>query len=213
MPLAGWMGMSVELFSQLMHGIVVIYKLLIISETGWEPCQVKRRVDPFAILDRLTGMAPHVCAELRLVDAPGPRSGVMFKGPRIFQLVKQFLAAKLPPRVVLGELPGSETVPSLPVSVPLPHPMPPPMPMADMNGGMVGNGVYGSNSLEGNGVPGNGVTDNGLGGNGFGGGQGQGMDIDGVPEDVYRRILFEEAWATDILKFSWDYPTQDGPGW
>lgn len=213
MPLAGWMGLSVELFSQLMHCIVVIYKLLIISEAGWEPCQVKRRADPFGILDRLTDMTPHVCAELGLIDAPGARTGVIFKGPRTFQLVKQFLSTRLPPRVLLGELPGSETVPSLPVSVPIPQQMPPPMPMPDMNGGMGGDGVYGSNGLGGNGVPGNGVADNGLASNGFNGGQGQGMDVGGVPEEIYRRVLFEEAWATDILKFSWDYPMQDGPGW
>jgi hypothetical protein len=86
------------------------------------------------------------------------------------------------------------------------------MPMPDMNGGMGGDGVYATNGLGGNGVPGNGVPDNGLPGNGFSSGQAQGMDIGGVPE-VYRRILFEEAWATDILKFSWDHPMQDGPGW
>lgn len=182
MPLSGWMGFSVQMFSQIMHALVVLYKLHVISEAGWDIGEVRRRADVFAILDRLTALVPEVIADLGLIDAPGPRTGVLFKGVRTFQLIKQFLAAQLPQGIV------QTMQDSMPLTVPAPPSAPPvpPAPLPSDGSRMYGNRL-GEPSIA----------------------SGDNMPSAGIPDEVYRRILFEEAWATDIMNFSWDFPMQD----
>lgn len=191
MPLRGWVGLSVDMFSQLMHSFVVLFKLMVIVEDGWDGQAVRLRLDLFGILDRVTALVPQIILETGLVDAPGARSGIIFRAPRTFQLIKQFLAARMPQ----GAAAYAET--SSTASSSIPDPSTVPLPPQSVH--QLPNGGNGNDDLYVNGIP-----DLSCSG-------GDGLDIGGISEEVYRRALFGEGWATDVLSFSWDLPMQDAP--
>lgn len=95
MPYALWVGIDVEFTAQVTHCLVVLFKLSMIEETGWDVREVKARADVFEIIDRHCDLLDRVPAELGLVDAPGPRKGILFKASDIFRMFKGFMRAKV----------------------------------------------------------------------------------------------------------------------
>jgi hypothetical protein len=83
-----WVGMTVEMFSQFTHFMLVLFKLTTLNEPGWDLQEVKRRADVFAVLDHYTKVLELVPVEADIVDTDGPRRGMIFKGPYIIRAIK-----------------------------------------------------------------------------------------------------------------------------
>jgi hypothetical protein len=94
MPISCWLGFHVDLFAQLMHCVVVLFKLSLIDEVGWDLMEVKRRADVFAFLDRVSEtMQNRVVPEMEIVDGTS-RTSLLYRHG-LFHLIKGFLMAKI----------------------------------------------------------------------------------------------------------------------
>lgn len=88
MPLGDWVGLSVDVFAQFLHCLVVLFKLSTIDEPGWNQEEVKRRTDVFEVLDRGCAILIAIPGALGLTDCSGPRSGLFFKAPQLLRAIK-----------------------------------------------------------------------------------------------------------------------------
>ncbi|KAI0123777.1 hypothetical protein BJ170DRAFT_598978 [Xylariales sp. AK1849] len=95
MNLNDWVGVNVDNFTQFTHCLVVLFKLTLLDERGWDLEEVKRRADVFDILDRSCEIADRVPGALGMVDADGPRRGLFFKITHIFQAIKALFLAEM----------------------------------------------------------------------------------------------------------------------
>ncbi|OTA65139.1 hypothetical protein K449DRAFT_392224 [Hypoxylon sp. EC38] len=102
MPLGDWVGISVDIFTQFMQYFVVLFKLSILDEPGWDLQEVRRRADIFEILDRACENIDRVPVITGMVDAEGPRSGRFFKMNCILRHVKALFLAEMPPDLQPG---------------------------------------------------------------------------------------------------------------
>lgn len=99
MPLDDWLGITVDLFSQFLHCLVVLFRLTTINEPGWDPEEVKKRADVFVVIDRACDVIDRIPVELGIVDADGPRSGLLFKTTYLFRAIKTLLMAEMAPHM------------------------------------------------------------------------------------------------------------------
>ncbi|OTA88096.1 hypothetical protein M434DRAFT_80645 [Hypoxylon sp. CO27-5] len=102
MPLGDWIGISVDIFTQFMQYFVVLFKLSILDEPGWDLQEVRRRADIFEILDRACENIDRVPVITGMIDAEGPRSGRFFKMNCILRDVKALFLAEMPPDLQPG---------------------------------------------------------------------------------------------------------------
>ncbi|KAI0121427.1 hypothetical protein F4776DRAFT_630812 [Hypoxylon sp. NC0597] len=102
MPLSDWVGISVDIFTQFMQYFVVLFKLSILDEPGWDLQEVRRRANIFEILDRACDNIDRVPVITGMVDAEGPRSGLFFKMNCVLRDVKALFLAEMPPDIQLG---------------------------------------------------------------------------------------------------------------
>ncbi|KAK3379003.1 hypothetical protein B0T24DRAFT_144101 [Lasiosphaeria ovina] len=111
-----WLGVTVDVFAQMMHTVVVLFKLTTLADdgdgdgegddntdslaaSGWDGDAVRRRADMHEILDTWLRRVERIPAALGLVDADGPRRGLFFKTPFLLRAVKAlFVAETGPPR-------------------------------------------------------------------------------------------------------------------
>ncbi|KAJ4404701.1 hypothetical protein N0V82_010444 [Gnomoniopsis sp. IMI 355080] len=89
MPLVYWTGVSMDTFTQLTHNLVVLFRLTILDEPGWDRDEVRKHADVFDILDRACDHVDRVPGELGLLDATGQRNGLFFKTNYLFRAIKQ----------------------------------------------------------------------------------------------------------------------------
>ncbi|KAJ4387719.1 hypothetical protein N0V93_008318 [Gnomoniopsis smithogilvyi] len=89
MPLLHWTGVSMDIFTQFTHNLVVLFRLTTLDEPGWDIDQVRKRADVFSILDRACDLVDRIPGELGLMDADGQRSGLFFKTNYLFRAIKQ----------------------------------------------------------------------------------------------------------------------------
>lgn len=95
MPISHWLGFNVDLFAQLMHCVVVLFKLSAVDEIGWDTTEVKQRADVFAVLDRIAAtMQTRVVPEMGIANGTGSRTSLLYKHG-LFHLIKGFLMAKI----------------------------------------------------------------------------------------------------------------------
>ncbi|KAH8882164.1 hypothetical protein GQ53DRAFT_462818 [Thozetella sp. PMI_491] len=95
-PLAEWVGISVETFTQFLHCLVVLFKLTILEEPGWDLEDLRRRADLFKILDRACEAIDSVPAVVGMVDAEGPCSGIFFKTTYLLRAIRTIFQAAMP---------------------------------------------------------------------------------------------------------------------
>ncbi|KAI8630245.1 hypothetical protein F5Y19DRAFT_429452 [Xylariaceae sp. FL1651] len=95
MPTADWIGQTVDVFTQFLHCLVVLFKLITLNEPGWDVAEVRRRADIFKILDHACDTVDRVTTELGMVDADGPRHGLFFKSNYLFRTIKALLLAEM----------------------------------------------------------------------------------------------------------------------
>lgn len=98
MPECVWIGISVDIFAQFMHCLVVLFKLTTLETLGWDLEEVRRRADVFEILDRAAETVDRVPARLGIMDARGPRRGLLFKTSYLFRAIKALFMAEMGPR-------------------------------------------------------------------------------------------------------------------
>ncbi|KAI1139781.1 hypothetical protein F5Y05DRAFT_411965 [Hypoxylon sp. FL0543] len=102
MPLSDWVGMTADVFTQFMQYFVVLFKLSILDEPGWDLQEVRRRANVFEMLDRACESVDRVPAVTGMVDAEGPRSGLFFKINCVLRDVKALFLAEMPPDLQPG---------------------------------------------------------------------------------------------------------------
>ncbi|KAI1112125.1 hypothetical protein F5Y14DRAFT_283342 [Nemania sp. NC0429] len=98
MPLFNWTGINVDLFAQLTHCLVVLFNLTTLETPGWDAEAVRRRADVFEMLDRAAETVDRVPATLGIVDAEGPRRGLLFKTSYLFRAIKTLFLAEMGPQ-------------------------------------------------------------------------------------------------------------------
>jgi hypothetical protein len=91
-----WVGITVDSFAQFTHMLVVLFKLTILMEPGWDLEEVRRRVDLFDIIDRSCEMLQGLPSELGITDADGPRRGLFFKTTGLLMTIKNLFLAEMP---------------------------------------------------------------------------------------------------------------------
>jgi hypothetical protein len=96
MTLADWVGITVDSFAQFTHLLVVLFKLTILDEPGWDLQEVRRRVYLFEIIDRSCEMLQSLPSELGMTDAEGPRRGLFFKTTGLLMTIKNLFLAEMP---------------------------------------------------------------------------------------------------------------------
>jgi hypothetical protein len=94
-PLSAAPGTNVDLFTQLTHCLIVLFKLTVIKEPGWNTQDVIQRADIFAIIDRKCEMIENVPIAVGMVDAPGPRKGLFFKTGLLLQKIKKLFEEEM----------------------------------------------------------------------------------------------------------------------
>lgn len=102
MPLSDWVGITADIFTQFMQYFVVLFKLSILDEPGWDLQEVRRRANIFEILDRACDNVDRVPVITGMVDAEGPRSGLFFKMNCVLRDVKALFLAEMPPDIQPG---------------------------------------------------------------------------------------------------------------
>lgn len=95
LPIPNWLAITVSMFSQFTHCLVVLFKLTILDEPGWDLAEVQRRADVFNIIDRVCSIIQPLRSTLGLVDAPGPRRSLFFKSDALFHAMRKFLQAEM----------------------------------------------------------------------------------------------------------------------
>lgn len=97
-PLADWIGATCGIFQQFVHCIMLLSKLTIIDEPGWDIEEVKKRANLHDILDRAAQNLDSIPGIIGLVDAVGTgESGFLFKSSRLVQSLKATFLAKIAP--------------------------------------------------------------------------------------------------------------------
>lgn len=102
MPPPRWAGVSMDAFSQLTHGLVVLFRLTTHDGPGWDPAEVRRRADVLAVLDRACEAVARVPPALGIVDADGPRRGLFFKSAYLFRAIRTLFAREMRPAASAG---------------------------------------------------------------------------------------------------------------
>ncbi|KAI1120721.1 hypothetical protein F5Y10DRAFT_272806 [Nemania abortiva] len=97
MPLFNWVGISVDVFAQFTHCLVVLFKLTTLERPGWDLGEVMRRANVFEILDRAAETVDRVPGALGIVDAEGPRRGLLFKTSYLFRAIKVLFLQEIGP--------------------------------------------------------------------------------------------------------------------
>lgn len=98
MPLFNWIGINVDIFAHFTHCLVVLFKLTTLEAPGWDLEEVRRRANVFEILDRAAETVDRVPVTLGIVDAEGPRRGLLFKTSYLFRAIKALFLAEMGPQ-------------------------------------------------------------------------------------------------------------------
>lgn len=109
-PLTDVIGITFDIFTQFLHNLVVLFKLSILDEVGWDLSDVRQRADIFQIMDLFCDGCEQIVSLTGMVDAEGSRRGLFFKIAHLIRGLKSVLLAEMAgkePIGVLGTLDGS----------------------------------------------------------------------------------------------------------
>ncbi|KAK9417646.1 hypothetical protein SUNI508_01403 [Seiridium unicorne] len=108
MPLVDAIGIHVDNFTQFLHCIVVLFKLSVLEEPGWDLEEVRRRLDVFNVLDTTYQLVENITIVTGMVDAEGPRNGLFFKAKHLWRAIKALLVAEYSESMVTSNLHGCQ---------------------------------------------------------------------------------------------------------
>lgn len=111
-----WIGISVDGFTQFTHCLVVLFKLTMLEEPGWDVDEVRKRADVFGILDHTCEVVHRVPAAVGMVDADGPRNGLFFKVTYFLRAIKALFLSELPPTIQVDSSRGNSSDPADPMA-------------------------------------------------------------------------------------------------
>ncbi|KAI1177059.1 hypothetical protein F4777DRAFT_543582 [Nemania sp. FL0916] len=94
-PLSQLIGISVDHFAQFTHCLVVLFKLTTLERPYWNVEEVRRRADVFEVLDRAAETISSIPATLGIIDAEGPRRGLLFKTSYLLQAIKALFLTEM----------------------------------------------------------------------------------------------------------------------
>jgi hypothetical protein len=89
------MGITVDHFAQFLFALVVLFRLTTITESGWDNDQVRHRLDVLDVLDRCCSIIDQIPSALGIIDAEGPRSGLLFKTTYLLRAIKTLFQTEL----------------------------------------------------------------------------------------------------------------------
>lgn len=96
-PIDGWVGISVDSFSQFTHCLSVLFRLTTLEDPDWDNEDVRRRADILSLLDYYAVTLDQVHKATGMVNAPGPRSGMFFKTSYLMKALKKLFLKELDP--------------------------------------------------------------------------------------------------------------------
>ncbi|OTB01589.1 hypothetical protein M426DRAFT_323349, partial [Hypoxylon sp. CI-4A] len=99
MPKRGWLGFTSDVFTQFTQHLVVLFKLSVLEEPGWDLREARWRADVFAVLDRAYADVDQLPGLVGMTDADGPRRGLFFRMKSLLRDMKTLFLAELPPDV------------------------------------------------------------------------------------------------------------------
>ncbi|KAK6076042.1 hypothetical protein SCUP234_07542 [Seiridium cupressi] len=108
MPLVDAIGVHVDNFTQFLHCIVVLFKLSVLEEPGWDLEEVRRRLDVFNVLDTTYELVENITIVTGMVDAEGPRSGLFFKAKHLWRAIRALLVAEYSESMVTSNFHGCQ---------------------------------------------------------------------------------------------------------
>ncbi|KAK6075026.1 hypothetical protein SCUP515_06077 [Seiridium cupressi] len=108
MPLVDAIGIHVDNFTQFLHCIVVLFKLSVLEEPGWDLEEVRRRLDVFNVLDTTYELVENITIVTGMVDAEGPRSGLFFKAKHLWRAIRALLVAEYSESMVTSNFHGCQ---------------------------------------------------------------------------------------------------------
>ncbi|KAK3391310.1 hypothetical protein B0H63DRAFT_389631 [Podospora didyma] len=120
LPFGDWAGVSVDLFTQMTHTLVVLFKLSTLATTnheslpGWDTDDVRQRANVLAILDVWIETIQQLPGVLRIIDAEGPRRGLFFKTPTLLKAIRQLFVTELGPMQQQYQQPQGDNPPPPP---------------------------------------------------------------------------------------------------
>ncbi|KAF5012752.1 hypothetical protein FDECE_1172 [Fusarium decemcellulare] len=88
-------GMDVDLCTRFLHCLVLLFKLVSHDEPGWDTAEVQKRVDVMSVLDRSCEIVSEIPLALGIVDAPGPRRGLLFRTAGLLRALKTLFLAEM----------------------------------------------------------------------------------------------------------------------
>ncbi|RSL90939.1 hypothetical protein CEP51_000462 [Fusarium floridanum] len=99
MPLSVLAGVNVDFCTQFLHCLAILFKLTIHKELGWDMEEVRKRIDVMSVLDRACEVLGEVPMAMGIVDAPGPRMGLLFRTAGLLRAVKTLFMAEMQGRL------------------------------------------------------------------------------------------------------------------
>ncbi|KAM6510080.1 hypothetical protein FALCPG4_017709 [Fusarium falciforme] len=99
MPLSDLAGINVDFCTQFLHCLVILFKLTIHKEPGWDMEEVRKRIDVMSVLDRSHEVLGEVSMAMGIVDDPGPRMGLLFRTAGLLRAVKTLFMAEMQSRL------------------------------------------------------------------------------------------------------------------
>lgn len=94
-PLENWIAVNVDAFTQFLHSLVVVFKLLTYDEPGWDTEEVKSRVNLLSIMDKTIQITEEVPVALGLNESAGAQIGFFAKTKALLLAVKALFAREL----------------------------------------------------------------------------------------------------------------------
>jgi hypothetical protein len=101
-PLSDWAGTTFESLVQYSHFIVILLRLTMLKEPGWDGAAVRNRLDVLDMLERIAQLVETLVGILTLKDTARVQEQVMISAPRriramIVDVAAELSTAVLPP--------------------------------------------------------------------------------------------------------------------
>ncbi|KAI0181837.1 hypothetical protein GGR52DRAFT_57594 [Hypoxylon sp. FL1284] len=112
-PARECVGADAEMFAQFSQCLVVLFKLGTLEQLpGWDLAEVRQRADVFAVLDRFSAFVAVLPGKLGIVDADGPRRGLLFKVNLLVRAIKALFLAEMPGHAQQGPTAAADSFPT-----------------------------------------------------------------------------------------------------
>lgn len=92
---ASYIGLPFSIFSQLVRGLITLYRLTTLDDPRWEENDLWKTADPLGVLDRVVNNLEQVAILAGLDDNDSPETDVFFRAAQMFRSLRPEWEAKL----------------------------------------------------------------------------------------------------------------------